>query len=144
MNSIPSSPPHLSSTLPVSTGRHGLRKPAWWRTLPAAEKKARIGGLFFKGLVQVLRRCRNKHPSTLDLEPACGKQPDRFRIDSMFFGKNPCGQCHFIITLGNRHGGLDNDGTGVGPSINEVDGTAGNLCTVIDRLTLGMQPRERG
>ncbi len=67
---------------------------------------------------------------------------DRFAVDAVLFFQNSGRERFYCIVIEHRHGGLNNDRPGIKILIHEVDRTAGNLDTVLERLVLRIESLE--
>lgn len=79
---------------------------------------------------------------TLNLEPSLGEETDRFRVDAVFLFEDTTPQCLTGISGQERDHGLNNNGTRIGPLINEMDRATGKTDPVIRCLLLNVDAWE--
>lgn len=88
------------------------------------------------------------YPATANFQPSFGEELDSLWIDLVFRNKDPGREGLFGIIVQYRDYRLDDNGTGIDPLVDEVDGTTGELRSVLYGLSLSMQTgkgrQERG
>src|SRR5690349_13980476 len=71
-------------------------------------------------------------------------ESDGLGIDAVLLYEDTSGEGLDCVVIEYRHGGLDDDGAGIEIFVDEVDGAAGDLHAVGQRLVLRVESRERG
>src|SRR5437016_4191417 len=83
------------------------------------------------------------HTSTLNLAAARKDQIDSFRIDPVFFFKDPGGKRLNRVVTQYGYRRLQNDGSTIQGIIDEVDRAATELCTIFQGLPLRLRSGKR-
>ncbi len=85
-----------------------------------------------------------EYPPASNLQPPLGKQLDRPWVDLMLIAEDSCREALVGVVVQHRDHCLDDDGARICPLVHEMNGAAGELRSVLQRLALNMKARKGG